>query len=80
MIYMQEMTVQIQRLFETENKSFLQDYCTGKGEAVYNISVIPTWGFKCGLGYLYNQRLVGAIVSGFFVWDAYFTEWKLIIL
>jgi len=46
MIYMQEMTVQIQRLFGTENKSFLQDYCTGKGEAVYNISVIPTWGFK----------------------------------
>ena len=46
MIYMQEMIVQIQRLFETENKSFLQDYCTGKVAAVYNMSVIPTWGFK----------------------------------
>ena len=65
MIYMQEMTVQIQRLFETENKSFLRDYCTGKGEAVYNISVIPTWVKNEVWDTYITRDLSGAIVSGF---------------
>ena len=80
MIYMQEMTVQIQRLFETENKSFLQDYCTGRGRQ-YIIYPYFQHGDLNDVWDTYITRdLSGAIVSGFFVWNAYFTEWKLIIL